>query len=83
MVTRSRKALIEMIFILFAGIAFGIALTQWKPDLFQQIYLADEKTYILNGLILLIFFLGIVQLAKGFQYYAFEEKQACFLASRI
>jgi hypothetical protein len=72
---RSQKALILMLIILVIGIGSVVFIAQWKAELFKNIYLADDKTFILNGIIILLFFMGIVQLIRGFHHYAFEEKQ--------
>lgn len=83
MKTRSRKALFQMLITLAIGICLAGFVSRWRADLFQQIYLADEMNYILNGVILLLFFMGILQLSKGFQHYDFEEKQlAGFIQNR-
>ena len=81
--TRGRSALFQMLIILAIGICFSVFVALWRAELFQKIYLADEKTYILNGVILLLFFMGIIQLIKGFRHYDFEEKQvAGFIQNR-
>ena len=74
--TRGHKTLIQMLIILVAGICFCVFLSLWKAELFQRIYLSDDKTYILNGVILLLFLMGITQLIRGLHHYDFEEKQA-------
>ncbi|UCF92271.1 MAG: MotA/TolQ/ExbB proton channel family protein [Desulfobacterales bacterium] len=75
MTTRGQKALIHMLVILIIGIAAAIGVTLWKTELVRNIFLATEMTYILNGIILLLFFLGIIQIIRGLRHCAFEEDQ--------
>jgi len=83
MKTKSQRALIQMLILLAIGFCLAGFIAVWKAGLFQRIYLADEQTYILNGIILLLFFMGIFQLSKGFRHYDFEEKQlAGFIQNR-
>jgi hypothetical protein len=73
--TRSRRELFQMLIVLALGICVFVLIALWKAKLFQRIYLVDEQTYILNGFILLLFFMGVFQLFRGFRHYDFEEKQ--------
>ncbi len=47
----------------------------WKSELVREIYFIDDKTIILNGIIFLLFFMGVIHLIRSFVHYSFEEKQ--------
>ena len=75
MKTKSNKALTHMIVVLVVVIGFSGIISIWKADLVKSIYFIDEKTIILNGMIFLLFLMGIIHLIKAFHHYSFEEKQ--------
>ncbi len=64
-----------MLIILTVVLGFFAVVSIWQSELVRNIYFIDNKTIILNGLIFLLFFLGIIHLIKSFAHYSFEEKQ--------
>ena len=64
-----------MIVVLAVVIGFSGIISIWKTDLVKSIYFIDEKTIILNGMIFLLFLMGIIHLIKALRHYSFEEKQ--------
>jgi hypothetical protein len=81
--SKSQRALLQMIVVVAVAAAAAVAAVLWNGELVRRIYLADEKTTLLNGLILLLFLLGVVQLIRGLRHYAFEEDQvAKFVRNR-
>lgn len=81
--TKSRRALIQMIVILAVAFAAVSAAIPWNGELLWRIYLADEKTTVLNGIIFSLFLLGVIQLIRGFRHCSFEESQvARFVRNR-
>jgi hypothetical protein len=75
MKTKSKNALIQMLVVLFVFIVFSVLTSIWKTELVTSIYFIDEKTIILNGIIFVLFLMGIIHLIKAFRHYSFEEKQ--------
>jgi hypothetical protein len=73
--TKSQKSLINMLVILTVVIGFFILISIWRSELAKSIYLIDNKTIILNGIIIFLFFIGVIHLIVSFVHYSFEEKQ--------
>jgi hypothetical protein len=73
--TKSQKSLVNMLVVLTVVLGFFIAISFWRSELVKSIYLVDNKTIILNGIIVLLFFIGVIHLIISFRHYAFEEKQ--------
>ena len=73
--TKSQKSLINMLIILIVVFGSLAVVTLWKSEFVRQIYLIDDKTIILNGIIFLLFFMGVIHLIRSFVHYSFEEKQ--------
>jgi hypothetical protein len=73
--TKSQKSLINMLIILIVVFGSLTVALFWKFELVREIYLVDDKTIILNGIIFLLFFMGIIHLIRSFVHYSFEEKQ--------
>ncbi|UCH20076.1 MAG: hypothetical protein JSU83_16125 [Deltaproteobacteria bacterium] len=73
--TKSQKSLINMLIILIVVFGSLAAASLWKYELVTEIYFIDDKTIILNGIIFLLFFMGVIHLVRSFVHYSFEEKQ--------
>jgi hypothetical protein len=73
--TKSQKSLINMLIILIVVFGSLTVASLWKSELVREIYFIDDKTIILNGIIFLLFFMGIIHLIRSFVHYSFEEKQ--------
>ena len=73
--TKSQKSLINMLIILIVVFGSLAVVSLWKSEFVRQIYLIDDKTIILNGIIFLLFFMGVIHLIRSFVHYSFEEKQ--------
>ena len=58
-------------------IVFGVLImgSIWRSEMVRRIYFIDHKTIILNGIIFLLFFIGIIHLVRSFMHYSQEEKQ--------
>jgi len=82
--TKSKSALIHMLVTL--GLALGLlaGIAAWQFDLVQKIYLVDDKTILLNGFIILIFFTGVIQLIRAYFHLNREERQVqSFVRNRV
>lgn len=75
MQTRSQRALVQMSLVLVVATVFFLALGLWKLSVVKDIFLGDPKPIILNGVIILLFLLGLGQLYRGLTHYAYEERQ--------
>lgn len=64
-----------MLIILIVVFGSLAAASLWKYELVTEIYFIDDKTIILNGIIFLLFFMGVIHLVRSFVHYSFEEKQ--------
>lgn len=73
--TKSQKSLINMLIILIVVFGSLAVASLWKSELVRKIYFIDDKTIILNGIIFLLFFMGVIHLIRSFVHYSFEEKQ--------
>ncbi len=73
--TKSQKSLINMLIILIVVFGSLAVASLWKSELVREIYFIDDKTIILNGIIFLLFFMGVIHLIRSFVHYSFEEKQ--------
>jgi len=73
--THSQRALTQMTFVLVVAVVIMVGIAIWKLNTFQDIFLGDMKPIVLNGVIILLFALGIGQLYRGLRHYAYEEEQ--------
>jgi len=81
--SRSLQSLTQMSIVLVVVAAAVIVVTAWRWEFVSSVFLADWKSILLNGVILLVFALGVFQLYRGFTHYAREERQlAKFLELR-
>jgi hypothetical protein len=73
--TKSGRALVHMLVTLAVVIGALAVIAARHIELFRRIYLADTKTLILNGFILLVFVSGLIQLIRAIVHLSREEKQ--------
>ncbi len=73
MKTRSQQALIQMVLVLATTVCAAALICLWKLEFVRDIYFSDAKTIILNGVIIVLFLLGIMQLYRGLVRYSSEE----------
>jgi hypothetical protein len=64
-----------MLIILIVVFGSLAVVSLWKSEFVRKIYFIDDKTIILNGIIFLLFFMGVIHLIRSFVHYSFEEKQ--------
>jgi len=74
MQTKSRRALLQINVVLIVAAVAAAAMAVWRRELIADVYLADAKAVILNGMILLLFLLGLARLVQGLIHYAREEQ---------
>jgi hypothetical protein len=72
---RSRRVLLQLSTVLVLAVLAAAAMAIWKRDLIADVYLADAKSLILNGVIILLFGLGCGRLLQGLLHYAREERE--------
>ncbi len=82
MAPRSRQILVQMVIVLAAAVTVAVLVFLWKIDAASAVLFGDPRPLILNGVILLLFFLGVWQLFKGVRYYARQEAQISRFAAR-
>ena len=70
----SRKALAQMGVVLLVLVAAACTISVLRWSTVQAIYFPDLKTILLNGAIVLLFLLGLLQLWRGLSHYAQEEQ---------
>jgi hypothetical protein len=63
-----------MSIVLVAVAVADILVAVWRWDVVRDIFLADGKSVVLNGIIVLVFALGVFQLYRRFMHYAAEER---------
>ena len=71
--TKSRRILVQMGAVLAVAIVAAILLFVWKLDTVAAVLLGDLRPLILNGVILLLFALGLAQLLRGIRHYELQE----------
>jgi len=74
MKTNSQRAITQMSFVLALAVVVAVVISIWKFNVVSNVFLGDLKPIFLNGVIVLLFFLGIGQLYRGLGHYAHEER---------
>ena len=74
MKTKSQRAMTQMSVVLSLSLIAAAVISIWKFDVVKDVFLGDLKPVFLNGVIVLLFFLGIGQLYRGLGHYAHEER---------
>ena len=83
MATRSRQILVQMVVVLAMAVIVAVLVFLWKIDAVAGVLFGDPRPLILNGVILLLFFLGIGQLFRAVRHYERQEIQITeFMARR-
>lgn len=72
--SRSLQSLIQMSTVLVIVVVVVTLIAVWHWDIVRSVFLADWKSVMLNGVIVLVFALGVFQLYRGFTHYAREER---------
>lgn len=72
--SRSLQSLTQLSIVLAIVAAAVIAVAVWRWEFTSGVFLADWKSIVLNGVILVIFALGVLQLYRGFTRYAGQER---------
>lgn len=72
---RSQQSLVQMVTVLLLVAAAVAAVMIWRWQITRDVLLADWKSVALNGVIVVVFLLGVVQLYRGFRRYAQEERR--------
>jgi len=75
MATRSRQIQVRMGIVLAIAAAVALLIFIWKIDVVAHVLLGDARPLILNGVILLLFALGVSQLYRGLRHYGREEER--------
>ena len=71
---KSRRILIEMGSVLTAGVLVAAGILLWKHDSVVGVMLGDMRPILLNGLIVLLFALGVWRLYRAIQRYEQQER---------
>ena len=83
MATRSRQMLIQMVVVLVLAVTVAVLVFLWKIDAVAGVLFGDPRPLILNGVILLLFAMGIWQLFREVRHYERQEMQITeFIARR-
>ncbi len=83
MATRSRQILVQMAVILALAVTVAVLVFLWKVDAVAAVLFGDPRPLILNGVIFLLFIMGIWQLFLKVRHYQRQEIQiAEFMARR-
>jgi hypothetical protein len=64
-----------MAIVLVAAVIVAVLVFLWKVDATAAVLFGDPRPLILNGVILILFVLGVWQLIKGVKHYARQEAQ--------
>jgi len=72
--SRSLQALIQMSLVLGLVLAVLAVVVVWRWSYVHDVFLADWKSMLLNGVVVLIFAVGVGQLYRAFGHYAAEER---------
>lgn len=75
MSTKSQRALLQLSIVLVIVAAAALVTVIWKYRAVVDIYLTDGKSVVLNGVIVLLFLLGLARLFQALNHYAREERQ--------
>jgi hypothetical protein len=71
--SRSRQALVQMSIVLTVVLAAVLVVAVWRWPFVRDVFLADWKSVLLNGVVVLVFAMGVGQLYRAFLHYAAEE----------
>ena len=83
MATRSRQILVQMAVILALAVTVAVLVFVWKIDAVASVLFGDPRPMILNGVIFLLFVMGIWQLFRKVRHYERQEIQITeFMARR-
>lgn len=82
MAPRSRQILTQMIIVLAAAVIVAVLVFLWKIDAVSAVLFGDPRPLILNGVILILFGLGVWQLFKGVRHYQRQEAQITEFVAR-
>ena len=83
MAPRSRQILTQMTIILVASVATTVLVLLWKHADVLAFLLGDLRPLVLNGVVLVLFALGLGHLYRALRHYARQEAQIeTFLARR-
>jgi len=83
MATRSRQILVQMAVVLALAVIVAVLVFLWKIDAVAGVLFGDPRPLILNGVVLLLFALGIWQLFREVRHYERQETQITeFMARR-
>jgi hypothetical protein len=75
MAAKSRQIQVQMVVVLTIAVIVALLTFIWKIDAVAGVLLGDPRPVILNGVILLLFALGVVQLFRGLRHYGREEER--------
>jgi hypothetical protein len=75
MAPRSRQILAQMSIVLAAAVIVAVLVFLWKIDAAAAVLFGDLRPLILNGVILILFVMGITALFRGVKHYARQEAQ--------
>jgi hypothetical protein len=73
--TMSHRAVMQMSVVLGALAAALVLLLIWRGGAVMRVYLADAFSIVLNGLIVVLFLLGLTRLYQALFHYAHEERE--------
>jgi len=73
--TKSQRTLMQLSIVLVVVVIAAIGAGIWKATIVAEVFFSDPKPIILNGLIVLLFALGVGQLLRGLTHYAVEERE--------
>lgn len=72
--SRSRESLVQMSIVLLCVAAAIAVVVVWRWEFVRGVFFADWKSVLLNGVVVLIFLMGVGQLFRAFGHYAGEER---------
>ena len=75
MATRSRHILTQMTVVLAAASLAAVLVLVWQFDAVSGVLFGDPRPLVLNGVIFVLFALGIVQLIRAVRHYQRQEMQ--------
>jgi len=73
--TKSQRTLMQLSLVLVVVVVAAVGVGIWKATVVAEVFFSDPKPIILNGLIVLLFALGVGQLLRGLTHYALEERE--------
>ncbi|MEZ4387061.1 MAG: hypothetical protein R3D98_05705 [Candidatus Krumholzibacteriia bacterium] len=74
MPSRSRQALLQMSLVLAAVVVAVAIVAVWRWPYVHDVFLEDWKSVLLNGVVVIIFTVGVGQLYRAFGHYARQER---------